>query len=575
MLPKSQDEGRVNVTRASSGGDVIIGICLCDPTTGKFRLNQFKDGSNRLVLRSILAREKIAEVAFEKRGLSKSTQEVLRHMLPFVLGQKGTCLYTEIPQSSSKGETAETATNALETITSPDKGYFVNGADMPEVLKEMRGASKEHAHSLAALDVCLRVLIRAGIDHELISLRDFNTFVIPGVEEPSGEASDAQVGSKLAVMDGQALENLQILDAGNSSSPLDSVFGFLNKCTTAFGKRELKSLVCAPLFQRTEILTQQAKVTAIVAMLEDSVGMDVISTGRRTLSKVPDLERLLSRIHALGLQKQSSHPDSRAVLYENDKYNKWKIGSLHAMLGGMKDAIEVLQLLGNFLSNNPGKFDALGSLVNQSVLDEVEKALEHFESTVDLSQAKSSGIVKPKKGLVEDYDAALFKISELKRLLNEELEKERKEVKCRNPSSITFWHPASGKDIYQIQVPDAALPPSKDAPSHWRFMSKRKGVRRFHTLAIVKLLKQYEQAELELEQCERDATRGVFEKFDAHRGQFMNVIDAVKQLDCLLSLGLVSAESSEDSPMCIPEILDESSAPVRRALSSQLLPMLK
>ena len=504
-----------------------------------------------------------------KDGLSKSTLEVLRHMLPFVLGQKGTCLHTEVAPSALQSDSADAANHAITSLASPNKGYFLGSDDLPTIIKEMANSVKEHEQSLAALDVCVHVLLRARIDHELISLRDFSTFVIPGAEELEGSENNAGgCGSSLVVMDGQALENLQILDAANSCSPLDSVFGFLNKCTTAFGKRELKRLVCAPFLQKADILAQQGKVKALVAMLEDSVGMDLITTARRMLSKVPDLERLLSRIHALGLKKLASHPDSRAVLYENDKYNKWKIGSLDAVLTGMKEALEVLQLFTTFLSDNPKAFAALEDLTDCETLKGVSKALEHFEQTVDLSQAKSNGIVKPKKGLVEEYDLALGKIAEIKRLLNEELEKERKEVQCRNPSSIVFWHPASGKDIYQIQVPDAALPPSKDAPSHWRFMSKRKGVRRFHTLAIVKLIKQYEQAELELEQCERDATRGVYEKFDKHRAQFMHVIDAVKRLDTLMSLALVSSESSEDAPMCVPEILDESGPPVSNNLSS-------
>ena len=46
---------------------------------------------------------------------------------------------------------------------------------------------------------------------------------------------------------------------------------------------------------------------------------DIFSEIKDTLKSLPDLERLVSKIHQLG-NVNKNHPDSRAVMYENDTY---------------------------------------------------------------------------------------------------------------------------------------------------------------------------------------------------------------------------------------------------------------
>ena len=52
------------------------------------------------------------------------------------------------------------------------------------------------------------------------------------------------------------------------------------------------------------------------------------------LRKVPDLERLLRKIHACGIKPPAAHPESRAVLYETEVYGKKKILDLVNALDG-------------------------------------------------------------------------------------------------------------------------------------------------------------------------------------------------------------------------------------------------
>lgn len=47
---------------------------------------------------------------------------------------------------------------------------------------------------------------------------------------------------------------------------------------------------------------------------------------RALLEKLPDVERLLSRVHSMASKHRSSeHPESRAIMYEDTKYSIRKV----------------------------------------------------------------------------------------------------------------------------------------------------------------------------------------------------------------------------------------------------------
>lgn len=67
---------------------------------------------------------------------------------------------------------------------------------------------------------------------------------------------------------------------------------------------------------------------------------------RTHLKKVPDLERLLSKIHTAGdMKRNQSHPDSRAVMFDGNVYSKRKIMDLLICLDGFKKSMEIMSLL--------------------------------------------------------------------------------------------------------------------------------------------------------------------------------------------------------------------------------------
>ena len=113
------------------------------------------------------------------------------------------------------------------------------------------------------------------------------------------------------------IRNLDLVPTPSGDSE-GSLLARLDLCLTPMGKRTLRHWVVTPLLQPPAIRQRQAAVRELMSL---SNAGEV----RVQLKKVPDLERLLSKIHTVGDQKRSqSHPDSRAVMFETHVYSKRK-----------------------------------------------------------------------------------------------------------------------------------------------------------------------------------------------------------------------------------------------------------
>lgn len=93
----------------------------------------------------------------------------------------------------------------------------------------------------------------------------------------------------------------------------------------------LRQWICSPLCDPVAIADRQA---AVADLLEHS---DLMEKSISVLKKIPDLERLLQKIHIFGSKYRSTvHPDSRASFFEWDRYSKRKIGDFLSTLEGLK-----------------------------------------------------------------------------------------------------------------------------------------------------------------------------------------------------------------------------------------------
>lgn len=97
------------------------------------------------------------------------------------------------------------------------------------------------------------------------------------------------------------------------------------------GKRLLRQWICSPLCDPVAILDRQAAITDLI---ENS---ELMEKSHLLLKRMPDLERLLQKMHIFGSKYRSTvHPDSRASFFEWDRYSKRKICDFLATLEGLK-----------------------------------------------------------------------------------------------------------------------------------------------------------------------------------------------------------------------------------------------
>lgn len=117
----------------------------------------------------------------------------------------------------------------------------------------------------------------------------------------------------MQVLDSISLTNLEIFENIHDGTQAGTLYEQLDYCNTMFGKRLLKYWIVNPLCDPDAI---NERLDAI----DDLNKLDYkLSTITDYLKQLPDLERLISKIHQLGHVKKD-HPDSRAIMYENETY---------------------------------------------------------------------------------------------------------------------------------------------------------------------------------------------------------------------------------------------------------------
>ncbi len=128
---------------------------------------------------------------------------------------------------------------------------------------------------------------------------------------------------------------------------------------------------------------------------------------RKQLRQVPDLERLLARIHTNGSRRlHTQHPDGRAIFYELPTYAKRKIRDLRQALQGLARLGEVRRTLSKALD----ECGITSTLLRAAARDQfpvLEPELARFEAGFDMEHAEREGRVVPRPGLDAEYDAAL------------------------------------------------------------------------------------------------------------------------------------------------------------------------
>lgn len=533
----------------SAGHGHIYGVCFIDTSVGRFHIGQFQDDRHCSRLRTLVAHYSPAQVLYEKGNPSAETLKIFKAILSSTL-QEGLNAGSQFWDAQKTLKVLAEEDYFNESKTDEEKASV-----LPSTLKAMTSECDAlsltpkagYELALSAFGGCMFYLKKCLVDKELLSMGNFEEYVPVDVEmEQAGGASCffAQTRQRM-VLDGVTLANLEILQNSSTGGPEGTLLERLDMCCTPFGKRLLKQWLCAPLCNPSSIGDRLDAV-------EDLMGApSQVSEVTDLLKKLPDLERLLSKIHSMGTPlKGQDHPDSRAILYEEVIYSKRKIADFLAALEGFKVMKEIVSIMepvsDGFKSKLLRQVMLLKTENEDGLFPDLSPELKRWDTAFDHQKARTTGVITPKAGFDPEYDQALNGIKDCDRGLQEYLDRQKKRLGCKN---LSYW--GTGRNRFQLEVPDSVS--ERSLPEEYEVRSTKKGWKRYWTKEIERLFSELQSWEDKRDSALKDCMRRLFYNFDKNCKDWQTAVECMAVLDVLLSMSRYS--QSGDGPMARPEIL--------------------
>lgn len=528
------------------GDECDFGVCFVDTSIGKFRLGQFRDDRHGSRFRTLIAHISPVQVLYEKGALSTRTLQIIKN-----------CVCDAIVDALSPKKEFWEADKTLQFLF--ENRYFNSGDDAkgevfwPEVLKMMqdegdcRGltAKRDYAMAVKALGACTWYLCDSFLDQELLSMKSFEWYTpVDAVADAAVASVDSVAvffrGKRNLVLDGICLKNLDILQNNATGLSEGTLLAKLDHCSTMAGKRLLRQWICTPLCDANAI---DERLDAIKDLIKYS---EFVPQAVVLLKKLPDLERLLSKIHTQGSALRSqSHPDSRAMFFDDNIYSKRKILDFLSALRGFRVATEIVGLISTRSEELESKLLRRCVIVGgDGMFPDLEDLLAFFDNAFDHEKAQKEGKIIPSKGVDSDYDTAAAEIKELGRKLDSYLEKQCRFFQCK----VTYV--GTGRNRFQLEVRDSAV---KRADNEYELQGQRKGFKRYWTAETKDLLSRMMNAEEVRDSALRDIMRRIFATFSKDFIKWDQAVQCLAILDVLISLAHYS--QCGGGTMCRPSVL--------------------
>jgi DNA mismatch repair protein MSH6 len=316
--------------------------------------------------------------------------------------------------------------------------------------------------------------------------------------------------------------NLEIFQNSFDATEKGTLVELLDHCETAFGRRLLRFWIAHPLCCPKDIKTRLESVQAIH---ENS---SITSFLASLLTKVPDLERILCRIHL----KSCKLSDFVLCLESFQRI----VRTLETESSEIKDSLDASSLLFQLL-------------FEQFPLQIAASAINSIVSSFDLALAKSEGLIIPFDGAAPEFDAISQEITQIQSELDAYLQEQRIKFKC---SSIKYKD--LGKELFQLEIP--AEYTKSITSNEYVAMSKTKAVYRYWTPTIKALVKRWQEAQEKKRSILANIFSLILDKFDAHHDGCWKICTSIlAQIDCLYSFAKAATSLSRNSSMlCKPDI---------------------
>ncbi|KAI9768714.1 MAG: DNA mismatch repair protein msh6 [Geoglossum simile] len=464
----------------------LFGISFVDTATGQFFMTEFVDDVDLTNFETFVAQTRPQELLLEKSNISVRALRILKN-------NTGPTTIWNYLKPSKEFWSADATIREIDA-----SGYFVsedhdNEEMWPQVLRE----AKDKEFVMSAFGALLQYLRMLKIERELITIGNFSWY------DPIRKTTSL-------VLDGQTLINLEIFANTVDGGSAGTLFTLLNNCITPFGKRLFRQWVCHPL---ADIAKINARLNAVDCLNADTTIRDRFTS---QMTKLPDLERLISRIHAGSCRAQD----------------------FVRVLDGFEQIDYTVNLLQEF--NSEG---VIGQLISN--MPDLDSVLINWKTAFDRNRAREDGILVPERGVEDDFDASQDHIEQILADLESLLKKYRRDL---GSTSVVFRD--NGKEIYQLEVPVKV----KNVPRSWDQMSATQKVKRYYSPELRSLVRQLQEAQETHGQIVKEVAGRFYARFDEHYSVWLAAVKVIAQLDCLI--GLAKASSSIGEPSCRPEFFE-------------------
>eukprot|EP00485_Elphidium_margaritaceum_P010637 CAMPEP_0202694696 /NCGR_PEP_ID=MMETSP1385-20130828/8485_1 /ASSEMBLY_ACC=CAM_ASM_000861 /TAXON_ID=933848 /ORGANISM="Elphidium margaritaceum" /LENGTH=1286 /DNA_ID=CAMNT_0049350589 /DNA_START=36 /DNA_END=3896 /DNA_ORIENTATION=+ len=520
------EHGEDETARNSCGGSIQIAVCFMDFSTGHVFLGTFSDDRNRARLRTLIFQYRPTQCLYKRDSISAQTLSLL----------KNECRSSVLTALLDEDEFFS-APKTQSLVQEHASEYFPQ--QLPDVLQD----AWHDALSMHAFGAILYMLQHTMHDREILPHSHWHVY------DPTSTTQ-----SDFLTLDGSTLANLEILynDDGTRSGTL---YEFVEKCHTKFGKRMLEQWLRAPLRRAPAI---NERLDAIEYLMTDAECWTHELQIEARLRELPDLERLLHTLNVLSTKQRMM---DKAVMFD-DCWQKSKVEKLLAVMDGFENVAILL-----------AKISERSEQITSSLVKEIltvadggnsgkrsipcfSHVLDEFKASFDFQLAKGEKSIEPTAGHNAEFDTVRESILANKTELDKILEGLRRKLKS---TQVKFFHKKNGKlkDQYQLEVPKTLkfLPPDEFHPR-----PGTKSVDRYHSDEILELLDAQERLKNKEALLLKDAARATFARFATHERIWRRIVENMAVLDCLLSLANVSA-CAPNLTMTRPQFVVDSEEP--------------
>ncbi|CAN1353026.1 DNA mismatch repair protein MSH6 [Linum perenne] len=403
---------------------------------------------------------------------------------------------------------------------------------LPAVLQQLMNKGEDGSLALSAFGATLYYLKQSFLDEALLRFANFEPL-------PCSEFRDV-AQKPYMILDASALDNLEIFENSITGDSFGTLYAQINHCVTAFGKRLLKGWLARPLYHAKSIKERQDAVSDL-----QGNNLTMAHKFRKALSRLPDMERLLTRMFACS--EANGRNASKVVLYED--LSKKKLQEFTSALRGCELMDEACFSLSVILQT--AESQKLRYLLTPGEgLPDINPVLKYFKDGFDWAEANNTGRIIPHKGVDMEYDSACKDVQDIEYGLKQELKEQKKIL---GDASITYV--TVGKDVYLLEVSEDL---SESIPQSYELRSSKKGFKRYWSPNIKKLVGKLSQAESEKELALKSILQRFIDRFCQHHAKWRQLVSVIAELDVLISLAI--ARDFYEGPTCRPVILSSSSS---------------